>query len=146
VTDPIEWTAPDHDHPARTASRRSLSLVAAKDKAGWLANFADDATVEDPVGPSFLDPDGNGHRGAAGIGAFWDLAIAPVQQFRIRITDSHANGVTCANVGTITTRFEDGTVVDTDLMMVYTVDEAGKVASLRAYWEPDRAMATARKE
>jgi steroid delta-isomerase len=54
--------------------------------------------------------------------------------------------VTCANIGTITTRFADGTVVDTDLVMIYTVDAEGRVASMRAYWEPERAMATARQE
>jgi hypothetical protein len=30
--------------------------------------------------------------------------------------------------------------------MVYRVDDDGRVASMRAYWEPDRAMATYRKE
>jgi steroid Delta-isomerase len=31
-------------------------------------------------------------------------------------------------------------------VMVYTVDDEGRVASMRAFWEPERAMATARKE
>lgn len=146
TSESIEWTAPDGDHPARAAAYRSYAFVAAKDREGWLSNFTEDAVVEDPVGPSFMDPEGAGHHGQDGIGAFWDLAIAPVERFRFRIHDSHANGATCANVGTITTWFPDGTVADTDLVMVYTVDEAGKVASMRAFWEPERVMATARKE
>ena len=73
------------------------------------------------------------------------LAIEPIESFHFAISDSHANGNTCANVGTITTTFPDGGVVDTDLVMVYAVDEAGRVASMRAYWEPERAMATYRK-
>ena len=28
--------------------------------------------------------------------------------------------------------------------MVYTVDDDGRVASMRAYWEPERTMATFR--
>jgi len=91
-------------------------------------------------------PEGKGHHGHEGISAFWDKAIAPIERFTFHIHDSHANGNTCANVGTITTRFADGTVVDTDLVMVYTINEDGLVQSMRAYWEPDRAMATARQE
>ena len=92
-----------------------------------------------------FDPEGRGHHGHEGIRKFWELAIAPIESFHFHIHDSHANGNTCANVGTITTTFPDGGVVDTDLVMVYTVAEDGRVASMRAYWEPERAMATYRK-
>ena len=92
-----------------------------------------------------FDPDGKGHRGHDGIRAFWALAIAPVESFRFLIHDSHANGNTCANVGTITTTLPDGGTVDTDLVMVYTVGGDGRVVSMQAFWEPERAMATYRK-
>ena len=92
-----------------------------------------------------FDPEGLGHRGHAGITAFWNQAIAPIETFEFVIHDSHAHANTCANVGTITTAFPDGGTVDTDLVMVYVVDDAGRVASMKAYWEPDRAMATYRK-
>jgi hypothetical protein len=29
--------------------------------------------------------------------------------------------------------------------MVYTINDDGRVASMRAFWEPDRTMATVRK-
>ena len=45
----------------------------------------------------------------------------------------------------VTATFADGTIVDTDLVTVYTVDDDGLITSMRAHWEPDRAMATARK-
>ncbi|MDP3968269.1 MAG: nuclear transport factor 2 family protein [Nocardioides sp.] len=144
--DAITWNAPAGDHPARRASQRSYAAVSAGDLDRWLTVYAEDAVLEDPVGPSMFDPEGKGHRGHDGIRAFWELAIAPIETFAFVIHDSHANGSTCANVGTITTRFADGTVVDTDLVMVYTVDDDGRVASMRAFWEPERAMATARKE
>jgi len=146
TSDAIEWNAPTGDHPARAASQRSYSAVAKGDLEEWLTVYAEDAVIEDPVGPSFFDPEGQGHRGHEGIRKFWETAIAPIEQFRFVIHDSHANGNTCANVGTITTRFADGTLVDTDLVMVYTIHEDGRVASMRAFWEPERAMATARKE
>jgi hypothetical protein len=108
--------------------------------------YDEDASIEDPVGPSMFDPEGVGHHGHAGIKEFWDTAIAPIASFHFHITDSHAHGNTCANVGRITTTFEDGGVVDTDLVMVYTVNERGLVQSMKAYWEPERAMATYRRE
>ncbi|SRR6266508_2883287 len=146
LPDHIIWTAPNGDHPARRASQRSYAAVGTGVLEEWLKVYAEDAVIEDPVGPSWFDPEGKGHHGHEGISAFWDKAIAPIERFTFHIHDSHANGSTCANVGTITTRFADGTVVDTDLVMVYTVNEDGLVQSMRAYWEPDRAMATARKE
>lgn len=141
-TDAITWTAPDSDHPARRASQVSAATVARGVKEDWLDLFAPDAVVEDPVGPSMFDPEGKGHHGREGIAAFWDLAIAGVQRFHFTITDSFAGGDSCANVGTISTVLEDGTRVDTEGVFVYRVDEAGRITSIRAHWEFDRAMAT----
>ena len=140
----IVWNAPNGDHPARRASQRSYAAVGTGDVEQWLAVYAEDAVIEDPVGPSWFDPEGKGHHGHDGIRAFWDKAIAPIEQFTFTIHDSHACGQSCANVGTITTVFPDGTAVDTDLVMVYTVAPDGRVASMRAYWEAERAMATLR--
>lgn len=144
-SDAITWTAPDGNHPARRASQLSAATVARGVKEDWLDLFAPDGVVEDPVGPSVFDPEGKGHHGREGIGAFWDLAIAGVQTFHFTITDSFANGDSCANVGTITTVLEDGTRVDTEGVFVYRVDESGLITSMRAHWEFDRAMATARR-
>lgn len=143
-SDAVTWNAPDGDHPARRASQRSAATVATGVKEDWLALFATDAVVEDPVGPSMFDPEGTGHHGHEGIGRFWDLAIAGVRRFHFTIDDSFANGDSCANVGTITTILEDGTRVDTEGVFVYRVDEAGLITSMRAHWELDRAMATLR--
>ena len=141
----ITWLAPDGDNPARRASQRSYSAVARKAKDEWLALFADDAVLEDPVGPSFFDPQGHGHHGREGISAFWDLAIAPVVEFRFEIRDSFANGNACANIGTFSTVMEDGTLADTDLIATYVISEAGKITSMRAHWEVERTLATVRK-
>ena len=140
----ITWEAPDGDHPARRITQRSYDAVARKAKEEWLALFADDAVLEDPVGPSFFDPEGKGHRGKDAIGAFWDVAIAPVREFRFTIRDSFANGNACANVGTFSTVLEDGTLADTDLIATYVITHDGRIASMRAHWEPERTMATVR--
>ncbi|WP_370247054.1 nuclear transport factor 2 family protein [Nocardioides sp.] len=145
-SDAIIWNAPNDPHPARAASQRSYSAVAKGDLAEWLTVYAEDAVLEDPVGPSMFDPEGKGHRGHAGIAAFWEAAIAPIASFRFEIEDSFANpgSNTCANIGRITTTFPDGSSSVTDLIMVYVVDDDGRVLSMRAFWEPERTMATFR--
>ena len=145
-SDSLTWNAPDGDHPARRASQASAATVARGVKADWLALFAPDAVVEDPVGPSMFDPEGKGHHGHEGIARFWDIAIAGVERFHFTIEDSFANGDSCANVGTITSVLEDGTRVDTEGVFVYRVDEQGRITSIRAHWEVDRATGTITKE
>lgn len=147
TSDAIAWNAPNDDHPARAASQRSYSAVAKGDLAEWLTVYAEDAVLEDPVGRSMFDPEGRGHRGHAGLSAFWEKAIAPIATFEFEITDSFANpgSNTCANVGRIRTAFPDGSHTTTDLIMVYVVGDDGRVTSMKAYWEPERTMATLTK-
>jgi len=142
--DAITWNAPTGEHPARAASQNSYAAVAAGDLERWLEVYAEDAVIEDPVGPSMFDPDGRGHHGHDGIAAFWEQAIAPIATFEFEITDSFANpgSNTCANIGRIRTAFPDGSHTTTELIMVYVVDEDGRVVSMKAYWEPDRTMAS----
>lgn len=127
-------------HPARTAAMRSIEAVQAGDRDTWLSLWHPEAVLEDPVGESPMDPEGKGHHGIEAITAFWDNFIAPVT-IRFHIRQSFACGSECANVGTITTRMDDGSVGRCELVMVYRVDEAGKVLSLRAFWEVDEMMA-----
>ncbi|WP_410583398.1 nuclear transport factor 2 family protein [Amycolatopsis sp. lyj-108] len=139
------WDPAATQPPARRAAFRSMTAVTAGDKAAWLELFADDAVVEDPIGPSMFDEEGKGHHGHDGISAFWDKTIANVDRFQFTIRDSHAAGDEVANVGTITTYLPGGYRVDTDGVFVYRVREDGLIVSMRAFWETERAMATARK-
>ena len=127
-------------HPARDASLASMRAVESGDRAAWLALFAEDATVEDPIGPSPFDPEGLGHHGSEAIAAFYDTVIAPNHAVRFRIVRSHAGGEDeVANVGTITTVLPGGSLaVEADVVVCYRVNADGKVVSLRAFWEMDR--------
>lgn len=139
----VVWEAPDSDHPARRAGQVSMATVAKGDKEGWLALFTPDGIVQDPVGPSFLDPTGEGHHGRDAIAAFWDSFVGTVAEYRFHVTDSFANGDACANIVTITTTFADGGSMRIEAILIYTIDpESGLLRSIRAHWEPDRAMAT----
>ncbi|MET8651400.1 nuclear transport factor 2 family protein [Nocardia aurea] len=129
------------EHPARVAGRASQAAVRAKDKAAWVALFAADGIVEDPVGPSGFDPEGKGHRGTEAIAAFWDLAIAKTDSIEFLFDDSFACGSEVAFTGTIRTRI-GGHQIDAEGVFTYKVDDAGRIAALRAFWEIDRAMST----
>jgi steroid Delta-isomerase len=140
----ISWEAPDGEHPARRAGQRSMAAVAGGRKADWLQLFAPDALIEDPVGPSLIDPTGAGHRGHDGIGKFWDKQVSSVHRFHFRVTDSFANGPCCANILNLTMMLGADHQMTVDCVVIYTVDDAGLITSIRAHWEPDRALATLR--
>lgn len=124
---------------ARELSRLSMAAVEAKDREGWLALFADDAVVEDPIGPSPFDPDALGHHGREGIAKFFDTVIAPHEKVAFEIEESFECGDECANVGFIRTTLTGGThVAVVRGVYTYRANKAGKLAALRAYWEFDR--------
>ncbi len=130
--------------PAHEAGRRSREAVAARDKQAWLDVFTDDGIVEDPIGPSHFDPEGKGHRGKEAISAFWDKAIAPTDNIEFRFVDTFQCGNEEANVGSIVITAA-GYQIIAEGVFTYRVDADGKMAALRAYWEVDRATASARK-
>lgn len=131
-------------HPAHEAGRRSRDAVAARDKEAWLAVFADDAIVQDPIGPSVFDPEGKGHRGRDEIAAFWDKAIAPTDKIEFVFRDTYQCGNEEANVGHILITTGDYQVT-AEGVFTYQANDEGKLTALRAYWEMDRAAASARK-
>jgi steroid delta-isomerase len=122
---------------ARDLGRASMAAVEAKDRRAWLDLFAEDAVVEDPVGPSMFDPEGDGHRGTEAIGAFFDNVIAVNQSITFAIRQSFLCGDEVANVGVIRITFEGGSAVEVDGVYVYRRSPEGKISSLRAYWEQD---------
>lgn len=136
-------SSPITDHPARAAGLASQAAVRARDKNAWLELFAEDGIVEDPIGPSGFDPEGRGHRGRDAISAFWDKAIAATESIEFLFGDSFACGSEVAFTGLIRSTL-GGHVIDAEGVFTYRVDDAGKIAALRAYWEVDRAMKTAR--
>lgn len=112
----------------------SIQAVEAGDRTAWLGLFAPDAVVADPVGPSPFDPDGDGHHGPEAIAAFYDEVIAQAR-VRFSIRESYAAGSECANVGTITSTFPDGSAAVVDGVYLYRIDADERIVSLRAYWE-----------
>jgi steroid delta-isomerase len=135
-------TSTTTDHPARVMSQRSMAAVGAKDREGWLALWAENGWVEDPIGVSFLDPTGLGHHGPEGRARFWDTSIASTETIRFEIHDSFACGREVANVATIHITLPGGATSRCEGVFAYRLDDAGRLLSLRAFWELDRMMAT----
>ncbi|MCW2673118.1 MAG: hypothetical protein JWP14_1707 [Frankiales bacterium] len=129
------------EHPARTMSMRSMDCVMRKDRESWLGLWAEDGWVEDPIGVSFIDPTGLGHHGPEGRAAFWDNNMAP-NSIVFDLHDSFACGNEVANVATITITLPGGGTTKCEGVFAYRIDEAGRLLSLRAFWELDRMMAT----
>jgi hypothetical protein len=131
-------------HPAQAAGLRSAELAMAKNKSAWLALYAEEAVVQDPVGVSPLDPTGKGHRGKEALGRFWDAVIA-AGELTMRIRESYPSGDECANVVAITNKLPSGGSITTDCVIVYRVDDAGLIVSLKAYWEFAKVAAQLQK-
>ena len=131
---------PDGFLTARDLARLSQAAVEAKDRDGWLGLFAPDAIVQDPIGPSPLDPAGGGHRGLQAIAAFYDNVIAPSERITFEIERSYLCGDEVADVGVIRTTLAGGRhVAVVRGVYTYRSDGAGKLAALRAFWEFDAA-------
>lgn len=124
----------DGEHPARRAGRLSQLYVARGERDRWLDLFAEDGVVQDPVGPSPLDPSGEGHRGRAAIADFWDRVISK-GRVSFDYPRSYAAGDECAFTGTVINTFPDGREFRAEGVFVYRVNGEGKLVSLRAFWE-----------
>lgn len=121
--------------PAQHASFISPQLVKEKKRDEWLALFADDAVVQDPVGPSLFDPSGQGHRGKTAIASFYDNIISAGGDFDFTIHASYPCGDECANVWVGRMTAANGQVSETPMVTVYKVNGEGKILSLRAFWD-----------
>jgi steroid Delta-isomerase len=131
---------PDELCTARDLARRSQAAVKAKDRAGWLSLFAPDAIVQDPIGPSPLDPAGAGHRGLEAIAAFYDTVIAPNDSITFEIENTYLCGDEVADVGVIRTVLPGGAhVAVVRGVYTYRSNGAGQLVALRAFWEFDKA-------
>jgi ketosteroid isomerase-like protein len=123
----------------RDLARRSQAAAGAKDRETWLSLFTPDAVVQDPIGPSPFDPDGNGHRGPAAIAAFYDNVIDQADSIAFEIERSYLCGEEVADVGTIRTTLAGGKhVAVVHGVFTYRGNGAGQLTALRAFWQLDQ--------
>jgi hypothetical protein len=131
----------EFDRAERLAvAEASPRMVAAHDRDGWYALFADDAVVEDPVG---TPPCGKGRvsRGALGskdeLLAFYQAFIAH-NDIRFEVHQDIVVGLTVARDVTIYARMPTGFTSAVPAYLLYELvaaDGALKITRLAAHWE-----------
>ena len=132
------------DNPAYQMSLKSRDFVNSHDKEGWLGMFAEDGIIEDPIGPTILDPEGKGHSTPAARDAFWDNNIAN-SDIEYIINESYTSHLECANIATLNVVITmDGKKYTQQVngVFTYSVNEQGKLTALRGFWEFEEGMAT----
>jgi limonene-1,2-epoxide hydrolase len=114
---------------ATAVAREAMDAVQEKRRGDWLALFAEDARVEDPVGhlPAIS--------GTAALAQFWDQAIAALSSVEFDVTRQWAAGAETMLLATVSVVGGNGVKVSYDGTFNYAVDEAGRIASLRAFWD-----------
>ncbi|MED5800625.1 nuclear transport factor 2 family protein [Gordonia sp. Z-3] len=118
----------------RSQVAQYLSTIGSGTSADIAALYADDATVEDPVGSEV-------HTGRAAIEKFYgalDGADCEAELLNLRVA-----GDTAAFGFRVTTRTADQTIV-VEPIDVMTFDDDAKITSMRAIWSPDDLSIRAR--
>jgi steroid delta-isomerase len=124
--------------PVVTASEASWRCVQAGDKDGWLALMTDDVLIEDPIGESVTNPDGNGVRGKQAVAAFFDANIGPNQLTVTREETFPSSSLTeIAYILVLRTLFPNGFTATVRGVFTYRVDDAGLITNLRGFWNLD---------
>lgn len=129
------------NHPAVQANIQSTTLAAQGDKTGWLALYAENALLKDPVGISPLEPTGEGHKGKAAIERFWDTVIGPSNitlNVKQRIISGPRN---CAVLQEVVNDMGEGKSTTVPMIATYEVNEAGLITEMCAYWDFDGLIA-----
>jgi steroid delta-isomerase len=132
------------DNVAYQMSLRSRECLKTKDKARWLAMWAEDGIIEDPIGPTVLDPDGKGHSTPAAREAFYDRNIAN-SDIEYIIHQTYTSHLECANVVTLNVVLNvNGKKYSQQVngVFTYSCNAQGKLTALRGYWEFDESMAS----
>ena len=123
----------DYQTKAQELSFLSRDFAVAKDKKNWLALFDKDALVQDPIGKSPLDSEGNGHKGLVAIEKFYDTVIAN-GNIEFTIIESIPCANECANYAQIVNLVGDAKI-ETKMIVIYRINSNNKIESLRAFWD-----------
>lgn len=120
------------------AAHNSWGRAMARDKEGWLALMSDDILIEDPIGVGPTNPTGEGVRGKAAVGEFFDQNIAP-NKLTIEAQESFSAGNESAHVLTLCNEFPDGTKVIVHGVFTYRIGDDGLLTNLRGFWRLEDA-------
>lgn len=115
-------------------ARRAMEAVEGGARDEWLGLFADDATVEDPVGGA------PARHGTAAITEFWDTGIAMLDTVQFEVRRVHESPGEALVLADVSIRAPGGAGARYDAAIHYLLDDAGDIASLRAFWDLQDVM------
>ncbi|CAN5511273.1 ketosteroid isomerase family protein [soil metagenome] len=124
--------------PALAASQSSWKAVQTHDKEAWLGLMADDVVIEDPIGQAITNPDGSGVCGKDAVAAFYDTNIA-TNNLRITCEETFPSSspTEIAHILILRSEFEGGLSSEVRGVFTYRVNDEGKIANMRGYWNMD---------
>ncbi len=112
----------------RAAMQEYIDAFNRDDVDAIIALYAEDATVEDPVGS---EP----KRGIAAISEFYHMAIRTGAKLSLSAPIRCSHGNAAAMAFEVRLRLEQGPAL-IRVIDVMTFNEAGRFASMQAYWGP----------
>ena len=113
----------------RSTADTYVSSLIAGDLEGVMGLYAEDATVEDPVGGGTI------HDGAAAIREFYASVVA--LKIDAKVLETRVCGNDLLFNFEITTHFDGGSKATINVWDLMTHDDQGKVVAMRAYWTPE---------
>jgi ketosteroid isomerase-like protein len=107
----------------------AMAAVQEGRREAWLGLFADDSRVEDPVShlPAIV--------GREALTRFWDAGIASLTSVRFDVSRQWEAGEEAMLLAIVTVVAGNGVEVSYDGTFNYAIDEDGRIASLRAFWD-----------
>jgi steroid delta-isomerase len=99
------------------------------DREAFLDNFAPDAWIEDPVGTPRLE-------GRDAIGGFYDQSTGLAESISLRATGPLRIAGGEAAFSFQARPVMGGTTFAIDIIDVMTFDDAGRITTMRAFWDP----------
>lgn len=131
-----------NEHPARKAARLSRTYYAQRKKKEWLDLWAENGEVRDPLGKSWMDPDGVGFATPEAREKWWDRNSDNLE-FYYSMLASFAAGNSVANYESIIIVVNDNgekSSFKCEGIWTYSVDDEGKLTTMYGYWEEKSSM------
>ena len=111
-----------------------FAALRAMDQQAWVNTFAEDAVSHDPVGAPAI----NGHQK---LGEFFQTITAAFKEVGLSEDQVFIAGNSAAVKWTGKGTSKQGQAVHFEGIDVFTINEAGKIETLHAYWNPAEMVA-----
>ena len=116
------------------AVKAYFAALRAMDQQAWVNTFAEDAVSYDPVGAPAI----NGHQS---LGEFFQTITAAFKEVGLTENDVFITGNNAAVKWTGKGTSKQGRAVHFEGIDVFSINEAGKIETLHAYWNPAEMVA-----